>query len=212
MVLAVVVIPLLLGEPKYVEEEEEAPKSTKFESKIQPLPGSAGNGASLNDAQKSQIQDGGGLVLKKLDDQPARKTAPTKKQGAPVTIKPLDMQEAITTGGDTAAEPVVKAIPKAKPETGPKTAPKAKPKPVATELKSGWVVQVGVYSKSENATAVAASLKGIGYAPKVSDIKNKPGMKRVWIGPYASKNEAQNTSKKLAGKRGDGGYVKEYPF
>ena len=67
-------------------------------------------------------------------------------------------------------------------------------------------------AKSANATGVAADLKRIGYAPKVSDVNNKPGQKRVWIGPYASKQEAQKVSKQLAGKRGDGGYVKEYPF
>ena len=45
------------------------------------------------------------------------------------------------------------------------------------------------------------------HCPRIGDVRNKPGMKRVWLGPYKSKAEAQKVSKQLESKRGDGGYV-----
>ena len=124
----------------------------------------------------------------------------------------------------TAAKPVVKTEPaKAVPVkkevavAAPKTtAPVKKPKQTqkAPAITSGWAVQVGIFSKKANADAFAATLRGDGYRPKVSDAKNSSGKtnKRVWLGPFATKPEAQTISKKFEKQTGNDGYVAPYPF
>jgi DedD protein len=202
VVFAVILIPLFLGEPKYVTEEVEVPKSAEFESKIQPLPGSVQKTEESMQAQKNDITNSGGLVLKKLDNDQPLKSENSKQ----VTIQPLQLNNVTSTSSSTPEKTVAKkAVPaKSKPEV---------PEVVETKIKSGWAVQAGIFSKTENARAIAEILKNNGYAPNISDAKASFGkVKRVWIGPFASKTEAQAVSKRLEQQTGDGGYVATYPF
>jgi len=211
VLIAIIVIPLFLGDPNYVAETEpEASKNTAFESRIQPLPDEV---KSKQEPDASENAQGGGLVLKKLDsEQPA--SAEKSKQ---VVIQPLRLDK---SDSKAAAKPemVNEAVAKAKPQAVAKKATPAKKssssvKPVAKKVSSGWAVQAGIFSKSVNARAIADILKSNGYAPNISDAKASFGpAKRVWIGPFASKSEAQTVSKRLEQQTGNGGYVAVYPF
>lgn len=218
--VAVILIPLFLGDPKYVTEEEvPPPESGKFESKIQPLPGTVPASPSVAESAGSETSAGGGLVLKKLDSQ--RASAP--KNSEQVIIQPLRL-DTLTPQ----SEPIAKVAKKSTPEPKAKAEPKKlvstkstpeKPKtikkkqPKAKKIESGWVVQAGIFSKPENASAIAGILKSNGYAPNISDAKASFGKaKRVWIGPFAKKSEAQSVSKRLEQQTGNGGYVAAYPF
>lgn len=218
---AVIIIPLFLGEPKQAGEVESLPdKSTKFESRIQPLPGSdpaQQNVAGENDVEGS---DGGGLVLKKLDSSPIS----TSNSTTQVDIQPLRLDK-LTAKADPAPKVAKQAATAPTPATTSgsttKKAVAAKAstakantvKESALELNSGWAVQAGIFSKPENAVAIAGILKNNGYAPNVSNAKASFGnAKRVWIGPFASKGEAQAISKRLEQQTGNGGYVAAYPF
>ena len=229
VLLAAVFIPLFLGDPKYATEEgEEKAESSEFESRIQPLPGSGEDGGTLTDAQKDDVQSGGGLVLKKLDNDAPRKVRKGTTKPKDVVIKPLDMKQAVSDSDQVKETPVAKQsepAPKPKPKKAePKTvaqpapvkkaSPSPKPAPAPkSAVTSGWVVQAGVFGKAKNATDLAAVLKSNGYSPKVSDVTGKPGIrKRVWIGPFASKSEAQAVSKKLQQQTGNAGYIAPYPF
>ena len=231
VLLAAVLIPMFLGDPKYVAEEGEQKEETAvFESKIQPLPGSAEDGNTLTDAQKGDVESSGGLVLKKLDADAPRKTRKGTAQPKDVVIKPLDMKEAVS-----GTEPPKQQVAAPKPEPAPAPKPKpAAPKKVAqpapakkasptpskqpaqaskSAVTRGWVVQAGVFGKAKNATDLAAVLKSNGYSPRVSDVTGRPGIKkRVWIGPFANKSEAQAVSKKLQQQIGNAGYIAPYPF
>jgi DedD protein len=217
---AVIVIPLFLGDPKHGAEQESMPvKSTEFESRIQPLPNS--DSAQQNASNAIDAEDKG-LVLKKLSGPPVS-TSDLPKQ---VDIQPLRLDEEIAR-----ADPVAKVAKTTAKTTTTTTAPTPRPaakksvaknastpkasapKASAGDLKAGWVVQAGIFSKPENAVAIAGILKNNGYAPNVSNAKASFGnAKRVWIGPFVSKSEAQAISRRLEQQTGNGGYVAAYPF
>jgi len=220
VLLAVILIPLFLGEPKYVEApDSEEPQSTSFESRIQPLPGNPVTADSEIGSNTDEAEQSGGLVLKKLDSEDA-----VGKQSEPVVIQPLRL-DTVTSGTTKSAKTAV-AKPRvdkpraAKQATTPparvvkKTAaPKKSTKTARETISSGWAVQAGIFSKSANAKAIAENLKKSGFKPNISDAKASFGKaRRVWIGPFASKSEAQAVSRKLEKKIGDGGYVAAYPF
>jgi cell division septation protein DedD len=75
-----------------------------------------------------------------------------------------------------------------------------KPKDVAGEQKpvkekSGWIVQTGVFAQRANADRVAARLKSGGYQPSVGPTTQKGvALYRVYVGPYASRDEAARAS------------------
>jgi len=222
--IAVILIPLFLGDPKYATEEEAAPppESGEFESKIQPLPGSAPASQDVAESGTDEVSTGGGLVLKKFDSQQAPASKQPKK-AEQVVIEPLRL-DTLTSQSDPVAKPAKKpvAVPKEKVQPKKVAATKsepAKPKPAtkkplqATAVKSGWAVQAGIFSKPENAEAIAGILKKNGYVPNISDARASFGKaKRVWIGPFARKSEAQSVSKRLDQQTGIGGYVAAYPF
>ena len=209
MFAAVIVIPLFLGDPKYEAEQETMPViSTEFESRIQPL--SDSDSAQQNASNANNTEDKG-LVLKKLSSPPVS-TSDLPKQ---MDIQPLRLDEEIAR-----VDPAAKVVKTATPATAPKPAAEksvakkpSAPKANTRDLKAGWVVQAGIFSKAENAVAIAGILKNNGYAPNVSNAKASFGnAKRVWIGPFASKSEAQAISRRLEQQTGNGGYVAAYPF
>jgi len=217
---AVILIPLFLGDPKYVEEPEPVlPKSTKFESRIQPLPDTVQGSQNNMEPSTKAVPESGGLVLKKLDNQ----QVPTAEKTKQLDIQPLRLDKLVSesdpqpkTVKQVADTPAPKAKPKPKPvvkNSAPVKTSSTAPKTAATKITAGWAVQAGIFSKTENARAIAEILKNNGYTPNISDAKASFGKaKRVWIGPFASKNEAQVASKRLEQQTGDGGYVAAYPF
>lgn len=217
--VAVIMIPLFLGEPKYVAVEEPVPpKSNKFESKIQPLPENVSAPQNVVESGNNETSESAGLVLQKLDNQ----QVPTSGKPDQVVIQPLRLDKLNTTDPAPKASkqpvPTPKAKVKAVTEQAPKKSKSDKSKTAtasaqAAKIKSGWAVQAGIFSKPENAQAIAQILKNNGYTPNISDARASFGKaKRVWIGPFAQKSEAQAISKRLEQKTGNGGYVAVYPF
>ena len=220
VLVAAVVIPFLLGEPKQVDAPVEEVVSTEFQSKIQPLnttqsvtPSDAGSSESVPSQNES------GLVLKKIGQiQPLDRSNSNSTTGA-VKIEPLRLD---TLNSDSRKKPETKPVAKAVPAkkvaaAAPKTSAPVKKTTVvkkAPAVTSGWAVQVGIFSKKANADAFAATLRGDGYQPKVSSAKNSSGKtnKRVWLGPFATKSEAKTISKKFEKQTGNDGYVAPYPF
>jgi cell division septation protein DedD len=201
VLLAVVIIPLFLGDPRQLVEESSVPQSTIFESKIQPLPSMGSNEESGAESRDKEIESSGGLVLKKLDDEQPEKASKS------VTIQPLNLSKLDSSSG-AIKKPVAKTAPVKVAKTKKVSSTQSKDK-----IKSGWAVQAGIFSKIENANTIAGMLKSNGYAPNISDAKASFGKaKRVWIGPFATKSEAQAVSKRLEQKTGNGGYVAVFPF
>lgn len=237
VVLAVLLIPLFLGEPKQTEREVPTGDSNTFQSRIQPLP-SAEKPAKPVEPSTSEVtvqtdpDSNTGLVLKKFDQLQANRQAPAtpdlapqipveqqaaQNQAAQATAKPSSEPQIIApkpaTPKPVAPKKVVKTAPpktNAAPAPVRKTPIKKEPTPSA---KSGWVVQAGIFSKSENAKLIAKTLRSNGHKPNLSEAKTSFGKAtRVWIGPFTNKAEAKKVSDTIEQQTGNGGYVAEYPF
>ncbi len=193
------------------------PKSTKFESRIQPLPGTVQSSQNNVESSTKATQESGGLVLKKLDNQQTPAAEKTKQ----IDIQPLRLDK-LGSESDPQVKTVVKVAdvpaPKAKPKPVVKKSAPAKTsssavKPAVQTVTSGWAVQTNIFSSSENAKKFSVTLKNNGYKPNISDAEVASGKAwRVWVGPFASKSEARAISKRLEQQMGIEGYVRAYPF
>ncbi len=213
---AVVLIPLFLGDPKYVEAPESVPlKSTKFESRIQALPGTVQSLQSNEESSTKAAPENGGLVLKKLDNQQTTADEKTRQ----IDIQPLRLDKLGTESNpqpktvkkvaETPAPKAKSVVNKSAPEMTSSTAVQ----PAVQTITSGWAVQTNIFSSSENAKKFSVTLKNNGYKPNISDASVASGKAwRVWVGPFASKSEARAISKRLEQQMGIEGYVRAYPF
>ncbi len=76
-----------------------------------------------------------------------------------------------------------------------------------------WLVSVGVFVNSKNASLVSNLLNRRGYASQSSPVKLVPsdrGATRIWLGPYVEKDEAKKVSLELLAVTGTRGYVYKF--
>ena len=74
----------------------------------------------------------------------------------------------------------------------------------------GWIVQVGVFSQSENARNKVSELKKKGFNVKSSKIKTDKGLvTKVWIGPFKHRSSAEIMQDRLQYKTRQRGMVVE---
>lgn len=122
---------------------------------------------------------------------PKPSTAPSKSDAQPAR-KPEVVNKA--------PKPEPKPAPKSEPEPVAEQAPAPKPEPKPSQpLPSGdWIVQVGSYSKQENADAMRKKLEKNGYRVSItsSEVKGRV-YHRVRVGPYGKKSDALNAGAKL---------------
>ena len=90
------------------------------------------------------------------------------------------------------------------------------PAPI-TNLKSenvsrGWMVQVGTFSKAENAQNLISKLNKNGFDSKYEVINTDSGQAtRVWVGPYEKRVTAGRALEAVKEKAGVKGFIKSYP-
>ena len=80
--------------------------------------------------------------------------------------------------------------------------------------KSGWIVQVGVFTDKSGAKKVSDSLIENGFKPSSTVVDTNLGLgtgTRVWLGPFSSRDEAGKVKANLADKTGSSGFVRAYP-
>ncbi len=206
VILAVLLIPMFLGEPKSSIKKIEAEQKAEFQSKIQPLPeeGEATETTSLdplaitsqNADGSDNIEDSTGLVLKTINSP------------SPVTPQAVEPEAAKVQPEDT------QAVEKLAEPTQTQVTKKEEPKVQKIEnIKEGWALQAGIFSKKENAVSIAKILKKHDFNPNAEQIQASFGKgTRVWLGPYDTKEQAQKVSAKLESIIGSGGYIAPYPF
>ena len=90
------------------------------------------------------------------------------------------------------------------------------PAPI-TNLKSenvsrGWMVQVGTFSKTENAQNLISKLDKNGFDSRYEVINSDSGQAtRVWVGPYEKRVTAGRALEAVKEKTGVKGFIKSYP-
>jgi DedD protein len=102
-----------------------------------------------------------------------------------------------------------------KPAIEPQTKTVESPPPVhkeAQNLTKGWVVQVGTFTNTENATRLDTNLKKHGHATNLEPITLK-GTKavRLRVGPFRDKRQAQKAQAQIHKDVGVSGVVLAYP-
>jgi len=73
---------------------------------------------------------------------------------------------------------------------------------------SGWIVQVGVFSQSANASKKVSELKKKGFSAKSGKVKTSKGnVTKVWIGPFKDRKSAEKMQDRLQHKTRQRGIV-----
>jgi cell division septation protein DedD len=76
------------------------------------------------------------------------------------------------------------------------------------QIQQGWVVRVGTFSKKANVESVSTLLTNSGFKPRTTAVSTSLGNStRVWLGPYAKKQTADEISARLKSLIGEKGYV-----
>lgn len=89
------------------------------------------------------------------------------------------------------------------------------PKPPTTAVRTpdkGWIVQVGAFSRMDNALRLKQNLVRHGYASEMDKISlNKGKGVRVRVGPYTTEADAQTALTRIQREFGIKGVVRAYP-
>lgn len=119
---------------------------------------------------------------------------------APVTNDHAALTEATSTPAGISATP------------RPSTAPSKPSAPPKAALAKGWIVQLGAFSHTNNATRLKENLVRHGYAPELDkiSINNGQGV-RVRVGPYPHEAEARTAQARIQHELGIKGVVRAYP-
>lgn len=112
-------------------------------------------------------------------------------------------------------EPVAAAVPKPQPVEPPAPAPKQVEQTAglkAENVSRGWVVQVGTFSKPENAQNLITRLNKVGFESRYEVVTTDAGQAtRVWVGPYEKRVTAGNALNTVKDKTGVKGFIKSFP-
>lgn len=84
----------------------------------------------------------------------------------------------------------------------------------AKQIKSGWIVQVGVFTDQAGADKMSKSLSDKGFETSTTIVDTNKGPKtgtRVWLGPFEDREQASNAKQSLSDKTGTSGFVRAYP-
>jgi DedD protein len=181
-------------------------------SDIVALPGSSGEGPPVRsytiDLSNSPTRAG------PLQSTPANagSAGPNDKAGIVMQVEPgsapaTTPAASAPAAASVAAAPATPAAPAASAPTAtaaaaPKTAPAPvanthpSPAPAHNGAESGWIVQLGLFAKRENAERLAHSAQGRGFAVSVSNADAK-GLYRVYAGGMADRSAAESYSQRL---------------
>lgn len=203
VILAVLLIPLFLGEPRNSLESIEQAQKAEFQSKIQPLPEGGERikpevleslDSQTLDATDSKSDNATGRVLKTV--------------GMPKTLDAQQTAKVESTNNESVANE-----PKVEPKKTVVAKQEAPNKQAAEVIKEGWALQVDMFSKKENAASMMKILGKHDFEPNSNLTQASFGeATRVWLGPFESKDQAEKVSAKLKAITGKDDYIVPYPF
>ncbi|MDH5512382.1 MAG: SPOR domain-containing protein [Gammaproteobacteria bacterium] len=137
-------------------------------------------------------------------------TTETRVMVSPVPAAEIKPPEA----GET-AKVVTPAESKPKPESRPAAAKKPEPVPdksakpaTADKIEDGWMVQVGTFSNTQNATRLRDKLKSLGHSvhTETVTISGKKAL-RLRVGPFADRERADKAQAQIRKETGIAGVV-----
>jgi DedD protein len=217
VLLAIILLPMLLNkkpddqipakDPVVMEIRKEGKKV--FVSRIS---STTSTGSTISTAAEKTAVKSSAAKDEKIEKIEKREDP---EQAPPALFKPMSSTTAKKSSGEQSS--VKKTISKPSSST-PSIAKKDKdtPKKPALQKSStaiaagGWIVQVGVFSQSENARNKVSELKKKGFNVKSSKIKTDKGLvTKVWIGPFKHRSSAEIMQDRLQYKTRQRGMVVE---
>lgn len=162
--------------------------------------------------QASQVRSDVKAQVVTLDAVPATAPASTSVPLA-ATAPPAVTTQALPESPKPAQAPPA-AAPKPAAVTPKPAQPVAKPvetpKPAASNV--GFAVQLGAFSKADDANALRDKLRAGGFSAFVEQVKTDKGtLSRVRVGPVASRADADRLKAQVAAKMGINGMVRPHP-
>jgi len=145
---------------------------------------------------------------------PAPSVAQAAAPAPAVTTQALPPEPARPAPAKPAPAPATTAATTpAKPATAPAQAPAAKPEPPKPAASSvGFAVQLGAFSKAEEATALRDKVRAGGFSAFVEQVRTDKGtLSRVRVGPVASRADADQLKAQVAARFGINGMVRPHP-
>lgn len=138
-------------------------------------------------------------TLSTLPDRPPVVAPPAPKAKSDAEPKPSGKAESAETARPApppAAKKPAAEVKRAEPKKA--ATPRPSKPPPALAAKGGWVVQVGTFSKRENAHRIRDKLKRLGYSVHLEDIAIKQGRAvRVRVGPFDSRRKAMDMQARI---------------
>lgn len=133
-------------------------------------------------------------------------------KGAEPGAAPVPPSETPPAPAVEASVPEKKPAGEAKPPASTASKAPVKAAPATEKPARGWVVQVGVFANSANATKLADKLRGQGHHVMLEHTA-QGGEKRVRlrVGPFADRAAAQQAQAKIQKADGIAGAVQAYP-
>lgn len=162
--------------------------------------------------QASQVRSDVKAQVVTLDAVPATAPASTSVPLA-ATAPPAVTTQALPESPKPAQAPPA-AAPKPAAVTPKPAQPVAKPvetpKPAASNV--GFAVQLGAFSRADDANALRDKLRAGGFSAFVEQVKTDKGtLSRVRVGPVASRADADRLKAQVAAKMGINGMVRPHP-
>lgn len=205
---AVIVLPLLLGGPR---EEANGPdhntaasrdSDTKvFRSNITPIGGATPTAEARN--QQGLKRTVGELLN---PDAPPDGTSTEGAQANAAGDEADGSQESAQ-----ADEPGGERRTASRSEDNDQAAP-AEPAAAPSEIERGWIVQVGTFTKADNAHKLVADLENGGFGASTTEVETTSGSAtRVWIGPYGTRVEAARAKTRVTQRTGSEALIVAYP-
>jgi len=215
VLLAIILLPMLLNkkpddqvsetDPVVMEIRKEGKKV--FVSRISST--TSTDSTISTTAEKTAVKSSGAKdeKIEKIEKREDPEQAPS------ALFKPMSSATAKKSSGEQSS--VKKTISKpssSRPSTEKKTTSKkpALQKSSTAVATGGWILQVGVFSQSVNASNKVAELKKKGFNAKSSKIKTEKGLvTKVWIGPFKHRSSAEIMQDRLQYKTRQRGMVVE---
>ena len=131
--------------------------------------------------------------------QPVAEPQPEKQQPAP---KPKVVEQKTQNKQENKTQVASVKLPEPAPMTDLK----------AENVSRGWMVQVGTFSKTQNAQNLISKLNKNGFDSRYEVINTDSGKAtRVWVGPYEKRVTAARALEAVNEKTGIKGFIKSYP-
>jgi DedD protein len=202
ILLAIILLPMLLSREQddQVQEAEPVvidPAKLSVDSETKKL---AEKVSSSKDKKTENSDSGSSALFKPMSHTTAKKTTSTKTSTAKPSVS------------KTKSAAVSSSKPAVKKTTSKSSTSTSKPavakKSSTAAVSGGWILQVGVFSQSANASKKVSELKKKGFNAKSGKVKTSKGVAtKVWIGPFKDRASAEKMQDRLQHKTRQRGMV-----